>query len=97
MAANRRRGDSSSSRRPARTVRLPRQRRGHALQIGDEVGDVPAGVGLEAGPDGGVVAEPPRDEPAARRRDAGGDHEPGDDQPGGAPGAPAGGGFGRGL
>ena len=49
-------------------LRLPRQRRGHPLQIGDEVGDVPAGVGLEAGPDGGVVAEPPRDEPAAGRR-----------------------------
>ena len=78
-------------------VRLPRQRRGHPLQIGDEVGDVPAGVGLEAGPDGGVVAEPPRDEPAAGRRDAGGDQEAGGDQPDGAPDAPASGGLGRGL
>ena len=58
---------------------------------------MPAGVGLEAGPDGGVVAEPPRDQPAARGRDTGGDQEAGDDQPGGAPDAPASGGFGRGL
>ncbi len=78
-------------------VRLPRQRRGHPLQIGDEVGDVPAGVGLEAGPDRGVVAEPPRDEAAAGRRDAGGDQEAGGDQPGGAPDAPASGGLGRGV
>ncbi len=78
-------------------VWMPGQRRGHPLQIGDEVGDVPARVGLETGADGVVVAELPGDEPVAGRGDAGGEQEPGGDQPDGTPGAPAIGGLGRGL
>ena len=78
-------------------VRLPGQRRGHPLQIGDQIGDVPAGVGLEAGPDGGVVAEPPRDEAVAGRGDAAREQDAGGEQPDGTPGAPQHGGLGRGL
>ena len=56
-----------------------------------------AGVGLDAGPDRGVVAEPPGDEPAPGRGHAAGQDQPGDDQPDGAADAPGCGGRGRGL
>jgi hypothetical protein len=58
---------------------------------------VSPGVGLEAGPDFGVVAELPGDEGPAEAGDTGGHEQPGDDQPHRAPGPPARDGLGRSL
>ena len=62
--------------------RLPGQRAGEPLQPLDDGGELPPGFTLEAGPHGGVVAQPPGDEAApAGADDRCGDQADGEDPP----------------